>query len=612
MLHVSCTNEMEGNNHHGQLSLLKLAEKCLAQSRLIFLVADLRLLSSTGRINTKFDVLCLDSDRFLRTTAEGMACRVVATAAPPPSDTCHDDNNNNNNNANRGITPSHVMAILLLEMNKSLTDQSLLDDDDDDMSFDDNNGLLNNLRLSRSDPILARKAEGDLHTLLRAYCHTMRADLCQDIPKVPISLLSQISNLSSTTTSAKSATQAATVPTNTFVEEEHMMRRNPDREETKLAFTSLGEHFFTSATDAEQADICSKDDLVRLLKRAIAKRDIESLDFLVQFFQKGTVTRMMAESRTELVWLHDWHIQKECTYAISVDREENAVVVIFRGATTYTDWEHSVHWSTIKAQNPIQHDYPKKNQYIKMHGGYHRYLFRQRKDTRSTKYDEIASKVHDYGTQLGDNYRLVVTGHSLGGALTNIFAFYASLEDRFTRNAPIQAVTFGCPRMAAYQFIDAIRHQEDAGKLQIARFHNEKDAITHLPPHVWQYSKRGAKFYHVGLDVKLPLIRKNVFRLLGQPQPRVRFLDPESWRASYARQWREFYGFNIPVRPWMLANHHSLMEHQKRMHLSNDDSPLFKYTLSELYQMREQFTTSKKKRRMMASKNQETSVNEGA
>ena len=574
---------MSINHQEKQQSLLKLAEKCLAQSRLIFLVADLRLLSSTGRINTKFDVLCLDNDRFLRTTAAGMAC------ITEPCDT------------RPGITPSHVMAILLLEMNKSLTKQSLLDDDDDDdqddMSYD-GHGLLKNLRLSRSDPILARKAEGDLHALLRAYCHTMRGDLCEDMPKVPISLLSQVStaSMSSTGTTATTGTNDARAPFEiALVEEEDHIRRNPEREETKLAFAALGEHFFASATDADQADVCSKDDLVRILKRAISKRDTEGLDFLAKFFQEGTVTRMMAESRTELVWLHDWHVQKECTYAISVDREENAVVVIFRGATTYTDWERSVHWRTMKAENPIQHDYPGKNRYIKMHGGYHRYLFRQRKDTKSTKYDEIASKVHDYGTQLGDDYRLIVTGHSLGGALTNIFAFYASLEERFTRNAPIQAVTFGCPRMAAYQFIDAIRHQEDAGKLQIARFHNEKDAITHLPPHVWQYSKRGAKFYHVGLGVKLPLIRKNVFRLFGQPQPTVQFLDPESWKASYARQWREFYGFNIPIRPWMLANHHSLMEHQKRMHLPNADSPLIKYTLSELYQMRQQFTSNRMK-----------------
>ena len=45
------------------------AQECLAQSLLMFLYADLRLLSATGRINTKFETLCIDSDRVPRTSA---------------------------------------------------------------------------------------------------------------------------------------------------------------------------------------------------------------------------------------------------------------------------------------------------------------------------------------------------------------------------------------------------------------------------------------------------------------------------------------------------------------------------------------------------------------
>ena len=553
-----------GNDEGRQLSLLKMAEKCLAQSRLIFLVADLRLLSSTGRINTKFDALCLDSDRFLRTSANGMACET----------TCE---------MGQGITASHIMAILLLEMNKSLKyHNNVLDDDDD---FFDGNGLLNNLRMSRSDPILARKAEGDLHALLRAYCSTMRADLCDDIPKVPIKFLAKASSSSEWTSSGQTQLEPVLV--------EESGKRDPEKEEANAAFNSLGAYIFSTVTDQDAAEICSKDDLVRILKHAVAERDLNMLDFLATFFREGSVTKMMAESSAELVWLHDWHPQKECTYAISIDHDEKTVFVIFRGATTYSDWEHSLYWSAAKVDNPVEQDYPGKCNQIKLHGGYYRYLFRRRKDTGSTKYHEIAAKVDAYGSTLGDDYRLVVTGHSLGGALTNIFAFYASFEERFTKGAPVRAVTFGCPKMAAYQFVDAIRYQEDAGKLQIARLHNEKDAITHLPPHFWRCSSRGAKYYHVGLDVKLPLVRMNCFKMLRQPQPKVQFLDRESWLASYTRQWREFYGFNIPVRPWMLANHHSLMEHQKRMRLAGSDSPLVTHTFDEMYQQRMQFTSNK-------------------
>lgn len=561
------------NEDEGTLSLLQLGEKCLAESRMIFLVADLRLLSSTGRINTKYDALSLDSDRFLRTTYEGMACLGKCEARP-------------------GLTPSHIMAILLLEMNKSFSEQ-LGDDilDQDDISLDEE-GLLKHIRLSRSDPVLARKAEGDVHTLLQAYIATMREDLATDLPKVP----NKLSTKNITTASSEdnldflglTSKPSAQYETETGPEAER-------KEEALLQFNSLGAHIFGSVTVQEHSgQFCDRDDLVKLLKHAIAERDFDMLDFLVTFFKEGSVTRMMAESRTELVWLHDWHPQKECTYAISVDREERTVMVVFRGATTYADWDHSVRWRAAKVDNPIEEDYPYKSQSIKLHGGYYRYLFRKRKDTKTTKYDEIASKVSEYGAQIGDGYRVVVTGHSLGGALTNIFCFFASLEDRFVKNGPVQAVTFGCPKMAAYQFADAVRHQEDVGKLQVARFHNRKDAITHVPPQFWRYSKRGAKYYHIGLDVELPLIRNSLFAICGQPRPEPRFLDAETFWPSYRRQWREFYGFNLPVRPWMLAHFHSLLEHQQRMLLAESDATMATLSLAKFYERRLEFTSNLK------------------
>jgi Lipase (class 3) len=441
-------------------TLLQLAEKCLSSSRLIFLVADLRLLSSTGRINTKYESLCLDSDRFLRTTSQSMAC--LEDQEPE-----------------KGITASHVMAILLLEMNETIDEQrgtTPLGDDDDD--YFNESGLLLNLRISRSDPILARKAESELHTLLRGYSVTLREDLCDSITKVHRHVVAQRSSFESDSPvnlpfSSLAIEQVASSRShhNHFHKKQQIAREAATHE-----LTALAKQIFDGATDSQSGSFYGRDELVHLIASAVARRDDDLLAFLDDFFKKGSVTRMMTESKTELVWLHDWHTQKECTYAISIDREENTVHVVFRGATTYADWDHAIHWKTTKIVNPIETDYPNKSEHIKLHGGYYRYLFRRRKDSRSTKYDEIASKVEFYGKRLCEDYRVVVTGHSLGGALSTIFSFFASLEERFTRHKPIQVVTFGCPKVAAYQFVDAIRNQEDAGKLQVARFHNEKDA----------------------------------------------------------------------------------------------------------------------------------------
>eukprot|EP00545_Synedropsis_sp_CCMP1620_P009027 CAMPEP_0119024648 /NCGR_PEP_ID=MMETSP1176-20130426/32259_1 /TAXON_ID=265551 /ORGANISM="Synedropsis recta cf, Strain CCMP1620" /LENGTH=58 /DNA_ID=CAMNT_0006979995 /DNA_START=8 /DNA_END=181 /DNA_ORIENTATION=- len=51
-----------------KLSLLELAELSMASSMLIFLLADLRILSATGRIRTKYEHLSIDNDTSSRTS----------------------------------------------------------------------------------------------------------------------------------------------------------------------------------------------------------------------------------------------------------------------------------------------------------------------------------------------------------------------------------------------------------------------------------------------------------------------------------------------------------------------------------------------------------------
>ena len=117
---------------------------------------------------------------------------------------------------------------------------------------------------------------------------------------------------------------------------------------------------------------------------------------------------------------------------------------------------------------------------------------------------------------------------------------------------------------------------------------------AHYSAHYSFLQKRGAAYYHVGLDIKLPLIRTAMFRTCGQPQPTAVFRDPEPFWKSYLRQWREFYFFNLPIRVWMLASHHTLLEHHRRLLLADENSPLVNYSLDELYSKRKIFTVGKR------------------
>ena len=86
-------------------SLLQEALECLAQSNLIFLLANLRLLSATGRLFTKFETISIDSDFVGKYCAANLTGEVSESDIP---------------RAWRGISPAQTMAVLLIELRKEL------------------------------------------------------------------------------------------------------------------------------------------------------------------------------------------------------------------------------------------------------------------------------------------------------------------------------------------------------------------------------------------------------------------------------------------------------------------------------------------------------------
>jgi hypothetical protein len=216
-------------------------------------------------------------------------------------------------------------------------------------------------------------------------------------------------------------------------------------------------------------------ELLDVMERAVESRSRDRVKFMAKFFRQDTVSQLMAKSTSKVVWVNDWYPLKDPTYAISVDTEKKRVLVVFRGAITRADWGHIKNVAFQKTPNPIADEYHNKDEFVKIHTGFWFYLFRPRKDTGTSKYDEIANKVEQYANTIGKDYKIVVTGHSLGAALGTVFSFYASCEERFTRNAPIKFISFGSPFVGGYDFANAFRYQEQQRKIIYARFHNERD-----------------------------------------------------------------------------------------------------------------------------------------
>lgn len=72
-------------------------------------------------------------------------------------------------------------------------------------------------------------------------------------------------------------------------------------------------------------------------------------------------------------------------------------------------------------------------------------------------------------------FSLAVTGHSLGGAVATVFAFFESLDSKITAAGPVMLYTYASPRIGDTRFRRAFKNIEEKGKLRHARIHNKKD-----------------------------------------------------------------------------------------------------------------------------------------
>ena len=371
-------------------------------------------------------------------------------------------------------------------------------------------------------------------------------------------------------------------------------RVDPNRDaNTQKEFRELNDALFQqggAATNDVMASLganYSQEEIVRMMRLAVETRNDRHLKFLSKYFKPGSVSQLMVESHARLVWINDWYPLKECTYAITVDKRLKRVLVVFRGAITAQDWKSVLNQSMETIPNPVKDDYEGKKAKIRVYSGVHQYLFRVRKDTGTTKYQEIANLAHKYGVDMiGDDYRLFVTGHSLGCALTNFFCFFASTEERFTRNGPVQAIAFAGPYCGGHSFADSFRHQERNKKLQYIRVANDADMVPRLPSN-FSIGRRGCKWRHVGIGVTMPKIP-----WIGKWKPLMHYHGKEkSWLGSTLHGYARNFVFHTPwLRPWTIARMHTLFEIQDRLIFGEQknnpggDFPLLNQTMDQLYE----------------------------
>jgi len=181
----------------------------IALSMLIFLIADLRLMSATGRISTKFETIAIDSDFVSKTTSNVMA------GIYEDQDDCQIASESNAKKET-GLSPAQIMAVVLIELKRSLDAQKQAankkphddvhtdnddDDEEDEDEEDEDADLITAFAAAAPRRRRKRNAAGqaatniqgkdavatddtNMHALLKAYAQMIATDLNHTVPYI--------------------------------------------------------------------------------------------------------------------------------------------------------------------------------------------------------------------------------------------------------------------------------------------------------------------------------------------------------------------------------------------------------------------------------------------
>ena len=250
---------------------------------------------------------------------------------------------------------------------------------------------------------------------------------------------------------------------------------------------------------------------------------------------------------------HEEH--SRLVYGIALNKLRKRITLIFRG--TYSegtaDWRRNMQYDPCKVilpQHLLEMSRDASN-YCSLHRGFYEYMFANK--DRSEKYqleryeeirDNVLGVLKDY-----PDYRLYITGHSLGGSLALLAAFHVACSDSPLVPQPVTCVSVGSPCIGDQRFLNAFRMLERSGKIRYLRISNSNDPIAQLPPFSW--------YRHVGLNLRLEA--DNGFQLTYPKESEDESID------KYGR-WKSLASnFASPASAKAAVNAHYLAEYLKRL-----------------------------------------------
>lgn len=313
----------------------------------------------------------------------------------------------------------------------------------------------------------------------------------------------------------------------------------------------------------------------------------------------GMMSAIFGKSEeSQLVEFVDIESQKRLVHAITVNRSEKRITVSFRGSATLNDFITDSKIVQIKVDNPVFVLDGKLPETINIHSGFHAYLFTKNTETGKPRIDEIFDSIKNLLRQ-NPGYKLYCTGHSLGGALSSLFAFYAAADEEITqlKTGPVRVFSVASPYVGNAKFLLAFQALEREKRLQHLRIANAEDIVTHMPfvaPKIGMLSPivalaRGAVNLYKHCGIKLHL---NSSTGDNKPLYQLSYTQDQSTDEQYATEitaifeegknfWNSFKKAVFNKDTETVAKYHSCTEYEIRLEACKKD--LENMTLDDLY-----------------------------
>lgn len=195
------------------------------------------------------------------------------------------------------------------------------------------------------------------------------------------------------------------------------------------------------------------------------------------------VSRQQQEVETSMITaVGDLKNEEELVYAVGVNPIQKRITVTFRGSVTKADFMTDAKIRMAKVPDPlkfhgIEIKDPNGSGDVGIHQGFYEYLFGG-SDDKPSKYMEIMNHIDQLLEENPDrkSYKLYVSGHSLGGALSTLFGFFAVGKSPLP--LPVSVVSVASPRVGNINFARTFLEMESQGRLRHLRIANHQDPVT--------------------------------------------------------------------------------------------------------------------------------------